>query len=186
MKNELYTKRDLPMPPWASELIELDVSVVPYLLGALFLSEHKFYFVNDEQSRLRRSMLCKQGAYMLLGASDRIIEAIDRLYRLTDSIHNGTVYAVDGEGTTLDPYVYYPSMPLVPTTEPGAEPSVKFDLSKIMRLVDNLTNATTYSDAPDDRNLRQLLVDILTALDAEGSLDPEMLAELVQILAALA
>lgn len=186
MRLNLYIERDAPPLPWPSELVELDTSSIPYLLGALFLKEQKFHWTDDEQARLGRSMLCKQGAQMLLGAADRIIESIDRLYRLTDSIHNGTVYAVDGEGTTLDPYVYYPSMPLVPATESGAEPSVKFSLEKVLRLQDNLVNGTTYTDAPDDRNLRQQLEDILTALDAEGSLDPEMLAKLGEIALALA
>lgn len=186
MRAQLYIPRDVPLTLIRSELVEIDVESIPFLLGALRTKELRSHWTSDEDAKRGRQMLAKEGAQMLLGAGDRIVEAIDRLYRLTDSIHNGTVYAVDGEGTDLDPYVYYPSMPLVPTTEPGAEPSVKFSLEKSLRLQDNLVNATTYDDAPDDRNIRQQLDDLKTALEAQPNLDPQILATLEDVREALA
>ena len=121
-----------------------------------------------------------------MGCSSEIVAAVDRLYRLTDAIHNGTVYGVSGTGTVEDPYIYTPAMPLVPATAAGQEPSVKFSLEKSLRLIDNLVNGTTYADAPDSRNIRQQVEDLIAAVQAQGGLDDEMLDQLLAIAGLLA
>lgn len=184
-----YTKtvpRDAPRPPYACELVEVDIPAIPFMLAALGHKAQKFYWSNEDEATQGRQLLAKQAASLLMPCAKAIVESVDRLYRLTDVIHNGAIYSYTGTGTTLDPYVYNPAMPIVPARQPGLEPSVKFSLEKILRLDDNLVNGTTYIDAPDARNLRQQLDDILAALQGEDSLDPEILAKLVQILAALA
>lgn len=187
MSRYLIVRRDSPdPPPWECELIDIDIPSIPFVLFALGHKAQRYYWKTDEDATKARQMLAKQGANILMGCSDKIVGAINQLYRLTDSIHNGTVYSTTGEGTVDDPIVYSPAIPLVPQTLPGAEPGVKFSLEKALRLQDNLVNGTTYTDAPDDRNIRQQLEDIKLALEGQENLDPEILAELVQILAALA
>lgn len=186
MRRRLAVARPVPPLPWFSELIELDTASIPYLLGSMWTREQRYHWITADDARDGRQMLAKQGAAMLLGAADRIIESVDRVYRLIDVVNNGAVYTYSGLGTLASPYVYSPGLPVVPSAAPGDEPSVKFSLEKLLRLQDNLTNGTTYGDAPDDRNFRQQLDDIKAALESGESLDPEILAELVQILAALA
>lgn len=175
-----------PLPPYDCELIEVDTQAIPFMLGGLYARAKRRHWITDEDATRGRQLLAKQGVHMLMGCKDEIVTAINQLYRLTDVVHNGTVYSYTGTGTTLDPYVYNPPIPVVPARTPGLEPSEKFSLEKLLRLQDNLVNGTTYTDAPDDRNLRQQLADILEAIQGQETLDPEILAELVQILAALA
>ena len=186
MKFTLVKPRPAPPPPWHCELVEIDIEAIPFILSALWLKSQKYNWETNDDQRIGRQMLAKQGAYLLMGCKDEIVGAINQLYRLTDSIHNGAVYGVTGAGTLEDPYIYTPPIPLVPTTQSGLEPSVKFSLEKALRLQDNLVNGTTYTDAPDDRNLRQQIEDLILAVQNQGQLDDDMLAELVQIVAALA
>lgn len=184
-----YTKivpRDAPRPPYECELVEVDIPAIPFMLAALGHKAQKFYWASEDEATEGRQLLAKQAASLLMPCGKEIVESVDRLYRLTDVVNNGAIYSYSGAGTTLDPYIYSPPMPVVPLRLPGLEPSVKFSLEKVLRLHDNLVNGTTYTDAPDARNLRQQLEDILTALDSSDSLDPEMLAKLGEILIALA
>lgn len=187
MRLKLTKPRDAPYgPPWECELVELDTAWIPFILSGLWQKEQRYNWTTDNDAKKARQMLAKQGASILMGCSDKIVDSINQLYRLTDSIHNGAVYTVTGAGTVEDPFIYSPPIPLVPQTQPGAEPGVKFSLEKALRLQDNLVNGTTYTDAPDARNVRQQLEDLILAVQGQGQLDDDMLAKLVQIAALLA
>lgn len=177
--------RDAPRPPYECELVEVDIPAIPFMIAGLGFKAQKFLWSNEDEATFGRQLLAKQAASLLMPCGKDIVESIDRLYRLTDVIHNGSIYTYSGSGTTLDPYVYNPPIPVVPYRVGPLEPSLRFSIDKIMKLDDNLVNGTTSDVTPDTRNFRQQLDDILAALDAEG-LDPEILAKLVQILAALA
>lgn len=186
MKFYITTTREAPAPPYICELFEIDIQAIPFLLSALWHKSQRYNWKSDEDARIGRQMIAKQGASLLMGCSSEIVAAVDRLYRLTDAIHNGTVYGVSGTGTVEDPYIYTPAMPLVPATAAGQEPSVKFSLEKSLRLIDNLVNGTTYADAPDSRNIRQQVEDLIAAVQAQGGLDDEMLDQLLAIAGLLA
>lgn len=185
MRLNIVGKRAAPLPPVKGHLTCIGIELIPHILGAFWLRSQKYWWAEPEDQKLGRRYFAEMSAMLIEGCGDEIVAAVDRLYRLTDSIHNGVVYSVTGEGTVVSPYVYSPAMPLVPTTAPGAEPSVKFSLEKSLRLLDNLTNGTTYADAPDVRNFRQQLQDLITAVGGTGELDDEMLAQLINIVAAL-
>lgn len=167
-------------------LVAINVSLLPLVAGALKHFEERRSWHTDEEYEQAYNAFAELEACMISCCVSELIASNDRIYRLLDSSLNGAVYTVSGTGTKVDPYVYNPVMPLVPQTLPGAEPSLKFSGEKMLRLLDNLVNGTTYADAPDIRNFRQQLDDIKLALDAEGSLDPEMLAKLGEIALALA
>lgn len=138
--------RDAPYgPPWECELVELDTAWIPFMLSGLWLKEQRYNWTTDNDAKSTANAGQARSGFM--GCADKIVDSVDRLYRLTDSVFNGTVYGVTGTGELADPYVYTPAMPLVPTTQPGAEPGVKFSLEKLLRLQDNLVNGTTYADA---------------------------------------
>lgn len=185
MRINLVGKRAAPFPPISGHLACVPVPLIPHILGSLWLRSQKYWWATATDAKYGRKYLAETSAMLIQGCGDEIVQAVERLYRLTDSIHNGTQYAVSGMGTPEDPYVYNPPLPLVPVSEPGAEPSVKFSLEKSLRLLDNITNGTTYPDAPDARNIRQQLDDLIAAASGQGGLDDEMLAQLVQIVAAL-
>lgn len=184
MRLNIVTKREAPIAPYPTCQVCVGVSLIPYILGSLWLRSQKYWW-NDEgdSQRLGRQLLAEQGAYML-GGCNNVELAIDRLYRLTDSIHNGTVYTVSGEGTVEEPYVYSPDIPLVPAITTPLVPSIRATLEHSERLVDNLVNGTVYADASDPRNFRQQLEDLIAASEGAG-LDDEILEQLIAIVAAL-
>lgn len=185
MKVNLVSKRSAPFPPIKGALVCVGIPMIPHILGALWLRSQKYWWDTETDAKYGRKYLAEISAMLIEGCGDEIVLAVNQLYRLTDSIHNGTVYTATGEGTPEEPYVYSPPIPVVPPTSTGLEPSVKFSLEKSMRLLDNLTNGTTYADAPDVRNFRQQLEDLIAAVGGQGQLDDEMLAQLINIVAAL-
>ena len=186
MSRYTIVPRDAPRPPYACELVEVDIPAIPFMLAALGHKAQKFFWSDSDEATEGRQLLAKQAASLLMPCGKDIVEAIDRLYRLTDVIHNGAIYTYSGDGTTLHPYVFNPTMPVVAVPNDPLEPSLRFTLNKLTMLHDNLVNGAVNDFASDDRNFRQQLADILLAMTDEESLDPQILAKLGQILLALA
>jgi hypothetical protein len=181
----LSKPRPAPEPPYRCELVEIDVEAVPYMLGALWQREQRYHWLTADDAKRGRQLLAKEGAQLLMGCTREITNRQDALYALLDRAINGTEYSVSGAGTDVEPYIWAPPLP----TAPGpvyALPGLLRQAEISGRQLDNLTNGTTYDEAPDSRNIRQQLEDLIAALGEQESLDPEILAELVQILAALA
>ena len=184
-KLQMSVPRTAPPPPYHCDLVEVDIEAIPFLLGALWRKEWRAYWNTDDDARDGRQLLAKQGAQLLMPCAKDIVERQDRLYALLDRAINGTPYNVSGTGTDLDPYIWAPPLPVAPLAQYGL-PGLLRQAEISGRELDNLTNGTTYDEAPDSRNIRQLLDDLKTALEGQSNLDPEILGELVQILAALA
>lgn len=166
-------------------LVAINTSLLPLVVGALAHFEKRHVWHSDEEYEQGYNAFAELQACMTQLCIRELIDSNNRIYRLLDSSLNGVVYSASGTGTTIDPYLYEPPMPVVPATLPGLEPSLKFSSEKVLRLVDNLVNGTIYADVLDARNFRQQLDDLIAKATEEDSLDAEQLAELVQILAAL-
>jgi len=167
-------------------LIPINVALLPFVAGALKHFEERRSWHSDEEYERAYNAFAELQACMTALCIRELIESNNRLYRLFDVTMNGAIYSYTGDGTALNPYVFNPPIPVVPYRVGPLEPSVRFTLDKLTKLHDNLVNGTTSDVAPDDRNFRQQLADILLALGSEDSLDPEILAKLGEILLALA
>lgn len=162
----------------------INTSLLPLVAGALAHFEMRHVWHSDEEYEQGYNAFAELQACMTQLCIRELIDSNNRIYRLLDSSLNGVVYSASGAGTIIDPYLYSPPMPVVPATESGLEPSLKFSGEKTLRLVDNLTNATIYDDAPDDRNIRQQLKDIYDKL-AEVDTDAEDLEPILRGIALL-
>lgn len=167
-------------------LLPIPIALVPFVWGALEPLQYRDRWQEDEDYHRGYAAIAALGACMMAGCLDELIESNRQIYRLLDATMNGTVYSVSGSGTLESPFVFSPPIPQVPANNAGLEPSLMFNTVKTMRLVDNLTNATTYADAPDDRNVRDMLQELIDKAAGTGEFDEEMLAKLVQIAGLLA
>ena len=185
MRLNIVKRRYAPIPPYDCAIVDIDIQSVPYLQHGIWLKYQKYFWETDLGNRaVARSMLAKQGASLYMSCGKDIVDAVDRLYRQQETIHRGQEYTYTGNGTTEEPYVISPTIPVVPTVAVGEEPGTVFFVAKSMRLVDNLINGTTYVDAPDARNFRQQLDDIKQAI-IDGYEDDTDLLEQLEIIAAL-
>lgn len=185
MKYNLVHKNGVAPPPYECELVEYNPIASPYVLGALWLRSQKYWWLTADDQKYGRRLMAQIGSQVLMPCAQEVIDAIHNLYRLTSTIHYGTVYSYTGDGTPANPYVISPSIPVVPSPQEGEQPSVLFYLAKAERLLDNFVNGTTYPDAPDVRNVRQQLDDIKALLEAGQADEEELLPVLLDILAAI-
>lgn len=177
------TPRDIPIKPYECDIVEIDIPLIPFILSMLLDRERKPYW-SAESATDARHALAESGAKIIMGCAKDIIAEQQRLYRLLEGALYGTTYSVSvGLEPGAEP-IYSPPIPLLPPIE-FVEPGALLTQRTAMRLLDNLTNATVWPEAPDDRNIRQQLADILAAYETENGLDAEQLAQLVQIVAAL-
>lgn len=167
MSYNIVTKRLAPLPVYDGVLSCVPVQSLPFVLSALDLRAQKYWWLEAEDQKAGRRLMYLVSIMLLKGCGDEIVTAINQVYRLLDTSINGVTYTVSGDGTPDDPYVYNPPIGIVPTVGEADEPGQRFYLAKAMRLLDNFVNATTYADAPDTRNVRQQLEDIITALGTD-------------------
>jgi hypothetical protein len=184
MSLNIVTKRLAPLPVYNGALSCVPVEALPFVLSALDLRAQKYWWLEPEDQKTGRRLMYLVSIMLLKGCGDEIVTAINQVYRLLDASINGVTYTFTGDGTPDNPYIYNPIIGIVPTVGEADEPGQRFYLAKAMRLLDNLVNATTYTDAPDARNIRQQLDDIIAALEAED-FDPATIEALLGQIALL-
>jgi len=107
-------------------------------------------------------------------------KSVDRLYMLLDSALYGHTYTAEGE-----PLVITPTIPDVPDTE--AFPGGLLDMTlRSYEMLNNSLNGVVTAEFTDVDSIKARLQAILDAINADNELEAEQLAELIQILAALA
>jgi hypothetical protein len=122
---------------------------------------------------------------MLMGCKDEILFEHRRLYRLMEGVYYGTSYTDTG---TLDANglpIITPALPNIPPEVPIA-PSMLTHSAAARNFLASIAIAESNDDASDTRNIRDQLDSIIAALEASDSLDPEMLAQLIEIATLLA
>lgn len=182
--NRFVRDIEAPEPPYVCEVAFFPVATVPWALGALETRVLRYVWKTADDWRLGCQLIRELQVSLLMGCKNEITNRQDALYALLDRAINGTAYGVSGLGTDVEPYVWIPALPVAPL--------LQFDLPGLLKQVqtsgrqlDNLTNGTVYDEAPDTRNIRQQLDDLIAATGGQG-LDDEQLAELVKIAALLA
>lgn len=184
MRYNLVTKRLAPLPVYNGALSCVPIEALPFVLSALDLRAQKYWWIEAEDEKNGRRLMYLVSIMLLQGCGDEIVTAINQVYRLLDASINGTTYTYTGVGSAVDPYVYNPAIGIVPTVGEADEPGQRFYLAKAMRLLDNLVNSTPHPDAPDTRNIREQLDQIIAALEAED-FDPATIEALLGQIALL-
>jgi hypothetical protein len=88
----------------------VDTALLPIVVGGIEKLAHKHIWVDNDSWERGYNAIAE-----MLAMQNGIVEAINRLYRLTDAIYNGTAYTAD-EST---PPVVTPEIPVSPAATPG-------------------------------------------------------------------
>jgi len=173
---------DAPALPDICELAIFPVAVVPYALAALESRATVYTWSHDSYLRGNQLIRSLQMA-ILCGGLKEITERQDNLYRMLSTALFGTTYTV----VSTDPEL---------VVEPLIAPTISSDfdnpLSILGRMEDSrqlLQNALNSTETPlyaEPLGVRELLANLITAVEAGGASDADMLAELVQIAGLLA
>lgn len=186
MSINIVYRGTVPIRPYSSTLVCVPTTIIPQVLGALRLKSAPYWYVSSEDHLRAQSAISEFGGNLLMPCAAEIVNAVDRVYNLLDASLNGVGRSVAGDGSELDPFVYSPPLAQAPEPDEFQGPSLRTDVEVQRALLDNLTNGTVSAVAPDARNFRQQLDDLILAVGGEGELDPQILAKLVEIAALLA
>lgn len=186
MTLNIVYKAEAPSPPYGCEFVDIRPKVVPFALYGLWLKSQRYFWVTADDWAEARTLLALEGAAYLMPCGRDIVNALDRQYTLLDGVMRGTWREVTGMGTDADPFVYDPVIPqaaqeLVPTL--GSLQHVAQDTYDAWG---NLLDGIASGRWEDTRNIRDMLQAIIDGAGEAGTLDDEMLAALVQIVASLA
>lgn len=108
----------MPPGPYDVGLAEFAIAIVPAALAALEGRCGRWFWASDED--WRRGEQAIRGLQVALLLGDSFGEKLDRLYRLIDHIHTGTVYTVENP----DPMIITPAIPDVPSSTPATPDSL--------------------------------------------------------------
>jgi len=114
---------------------------------------------------------------------DDLIASNDRLYRMVDTALYGTAYTIEETDPEL---IVTPEISPVHALTIEHEDSILGRMEDMRQLLQNALNGTETPNYDRANGVRDLLESLLTAAEAEGSLDPDMLAKLAEIAVLLA
>jgi hypothetical protein len=169
-------------PPDVCELAVFPVAVVPFALGALEYRIPKYVWADDSYARGVQLIRSLQMA-ILCGGMQELIESQNQIYRMLGTAIYGTEYSV--VETT-------PELIVTPIIEPTHaltienEESILGRMEDMKQLLQNALNGTETPLYSEPLGVRELLANLITAVEAGTTNDADMLAELVQIAGLLA
>jgi hypothetical protein len=99
-------------------LVEMNARMVPIVLRALNRYKYRKSWASDADYETGLQQINTLQEAILTGVPE-IVTSIDRLYRLVDSIHNGTAYTVTTPATPTAPAVVSPTIPDAPAAPDG-------------------------------------------------------------------
>jgi hypothetical protein len=171
-----------PELPDVCELAIFPVGVVPYALAAL--ESRATVYTWSEEGYLRGNQLIRSLQMAILcGGLKEITDRQDSLYRMLGTAIFGTEYNV---------VATEPELIVSPLIEPTHALTIENDDSIFGRMEDQrqlLQNALNGTETPhyaDIPGIRELLANLIAAVEAGGASDADMLAELIQIAGLLA
>jgi hypothetical protein len=179
--NQFVRNLTAPEPPYICELAAFPIPVVPIALGALELRTVPHIWASPEDAYRGTQLIRSLQVALLTGCMKELIESNRQIYRLLDTTLNGAIYVAD----ELDGEIIV--TPPIPAAPADVARSVHSRLERLEQLLDNAYNGATY--APDFLNatgVRQQLSDLILAIQQQGQLDDDMLAELINIVTLLA
>lgn len=104
-------------------LVELNARLVPIIISALERYKYKQFWATEGDYIIGVGQICIAQEALLTG-TQAITEAVDRVYRLIDTIHNGTPYTAP----TSEPADITPAIPLAPPSDVGELPGLRRQL----------------------------------------------------------
>lgn len=164
-------------------LVAINASLIPLVAGALRFFEKRGTWLTDADYESGYNAFAELQVCMMRLCVDDLIESNDRLYRMLGTAIYGTEYSV---------VATEPELIVTPAIEPTHlltienEESILGRMEDMRQLLQNALNGTdtpNYSDVP---GIRELLTNLIAAVEAGGASDDDMLAQLVQIAGLLA
>jgi hypothetical protein len=176
--------RDLvpPEPPDLCELAVFPVAVVPYALAAL---EHRippYVWADDHELRGTQLIRSLQVA-ILCGGMTELLESQDRVYRLLATALYGDEYEV----TSTDPVLVVEPQ-IWPTHDIAIvnPDSILGRMEDMKQLLQNALNGTATTNYDRVDGIRDILEQLLLAVQESDDLDPEIVAKLAELVVLLA
>lgn len=162
-------------------LVPVPAALVPMLAGCWRQLEQRGAWLTDADYEQAYNAIAAVQACMTAICAKDLIESNRQLYRLLDSAFFGRQYSAAGTG---DDITITPDIPPAPAGAP-ALPGLLARSERLEQLLDNALNGTFYDAYPSNQSIRVDLRAILEQLQAgqQDNLDPEILAQLVQIAA---
>lgn len=164
-------------------VVAINASLIPYVSGALRFFEKRDTWLTSDDYELGYNAFSELQACFMKCCIDDLIASNDRLYRLMSGALYGTEYTVVSTDPVL---VIEPPIGDYHSLDYENENSILGRMEDMRQLLQNALNGTDtplYSDVP---GIRELLANLITAVEAGGTNSDEILAELVQIAGLLA
>ena len=127
-----------------------------------------------------RDAIVRSIVSLYVGCLNPTAEAVDRVYRLLDTAIYGREYVAVSSGSGI--VTVQPDIPDVPDNSPFPVRSILGDGKQISLALDNLATGSPNTLYADNRNFRQQLEDIRTALQSGEQLDQEELFNLLGLI----
>jgi hypothetical protein len=163
-------------------MVPINASLIPFVAGALKIFEERRSWHDDTEYEQAFNAFVELEICMTRLCVDDLIESNDRLYRMLDAAIFGTAYEV----TTSDPLVVEPIIWPTHTLEIADPLSIMGRMDDMSQLLQNALNGTSTTNYTDVPGIRELLANLITAVEAGGASDADMLAQLIEIGALLA
>lgn len=109
-------------------LIEFPAEYVPHTLSALESRKNRVLWIDNEAFSQGLQGVNRAQWSLLMDGLPALIEGQNRIYRLLDTIHNGTVYSVQTPSTPTSPAVVEPAIPDAPPADVGELPGLRRQL----------------------------------------------------------
>ena len=163
-------------------LVAINASLIPLVAGALRFYEKRGCWISDSDYEQGYYAFAELQACMMQLCLDQLIESNDRLYRMLGTAIYGTTYVVD----STDPLIVSPAIDPTHTLTIESDESIlgRMDLHK--QLLENALNGTDTPNYSDTPGIRELLANLITAVEAGTAEDTDILAELEAIAVLLA
>lgn len=181
MRLNIVGKSTVAIGPYATELICVPVAIIPQALGALDLKSQKYWYASAEDWQRGRSLLAALGARMLLPCGQEIINSVDRLYVSFEAHVAGIARSASPSTTVLGAFDYAPVLEQSANALDAVAPSLRGDVEKGTALLDNLVTGAISSYATDPDAIKQLVRDLIAAVQA-GEDDGENIEALLNLI----
>jgi len=159
-------------------LVAINASLIPYVAGALRFFEKRGTWSTDADYEAGYNAFAELQVCMMRLCVDDLIESNDRLYRMLDTALYGREYTVVSTDPVL---VVEPPIAATHLLAIEQEDSILGRMEDMRQLLQNALNGTDTPLYDRANGVRDLLEQLITALEATGDLDDDMLAKLAEI-----
>jgi hypothetical protein len=161
-------------------LVPINATLIPHVAGALRLFENRGSWISDQDYERGYNAFAELQICMTLLCAQQLIESNDRLYRMLDTALFGTIYTVE----STDPLLVLPTIAPTHSLDVQDATSLLGRLEVQRQLLENALNGTETPNYDRANGVRDLLEQLITAVQNGPTNSEDLLAQL-QIIAAL-